>query len=105
MIARTWRGRTTPGNADAYFRFVTNHVFPSLRAIDGHRGAYVLRRDAPGGVEFLVMTFWDSLQAIRKFAGEQAETAVVEPQARALLTDFDRTVEHYEIVHDSLAPK
>lgn len=103
MIARTWRGETIPANADRYLRFVTENFFPSLRAIAGHRGAYVLRRDAAGTVEFQVITMWDSMQAIREFAGQNPEAAVVEPEARSLLTDFDAHVRHFEVVHDSVA--
>ena len=103
MIARTWRGETIPANAERYVRFLTENVFPSLKAINGHRGAYVLRRDAGEIIEFMVVTLWDSMQAIREFAGQNPEAAVVEPEARALLTDFDAHVRHFEVVHDSIA--
>jgi heme-degrading monooxygenase HmoA len=100
MIARIWRGvAKTPANADAYERHVTQTVFPSLAAIPGHRGARVLRRSASGRIEFLVITFWDSMASIRKFAGQAAESAVVEPEARAVLAEYDDFVQHYEITH------
>jgi heme-degrading monooxygenase HmoA len=102
MIARTWRGETIPANADRYLRFVTEKVFPSLKSIAGHRGAYVLRRDAGEIVEFQVLTFWDSMEAIRKFAGENPEAAVIAAEARSLLTDFDQHVRHFEVAHDSV---
>lgn len=103
MIARTWRGETIPANADQYLRFCQEKVFPSLKAIAGHRGAYVLQRNAGGIVEFMVVTLWESMQAIREFAGQNPEAAVVEPEARAILTDFDAHVRHFEVVHDSVA--
>lgn len=102
MIARTWRGETIPANADRYLQFFNKKVFPSLKAIAGHRGAYVLRRDAGSIVEFMVVTLWDSMQAIREFAGQNPEAAVVEPEARAILSDFDAHVRHFEVVHDSV---
>ena len=70
MIARLWRGvASSSAMADAYERHVTRNVFPQLAAIPGHRGARVLRREDSGRVEF-VMTFWDSMDAVRRFAGD-----------------------------------
>jgi heme-degrading monooxygenase HmoA len=98
MIARLWRGAaSTSANADAYQRHVTMRVFPSLAAIQGHRGARVLRREHDGRVEFLVMTLWDSMEAVRRFAGDNPEAAIVEPEARAVLSDYDNFVRHYEV--------
>jgi heme-degrading monooxygenase HmoA len=102
MIGRVWRGQTAVANAEAYRKFVTTKIFPSLEKIPGHRGAYLLRRDNAGQVEFLVMTLWNSMQAVREFAGDNVDEAVVEPEARAILSDFDDFVRHYEIVHDSV---
>jgi heme-degrading monooxygenase HmoA len=98
MIARLWRGvANTSVNADAYQRHVTMRVFPSLAAIQGHRGARVLRREHDGRVEFLVMTLWDSMDAVRRFAGDNPEAAVIESEARAVLTEYDNFVRHYEV--------
>src|SRR5688572_24452177 len=98
MIARLWRGvASTAANADAYQRHVTMRVFPSLAEIQGHRGARVLRREQGGRVEFLVMTLWDSMDAVRRFAGDNPEAAVVEPEARAVLSDYDNFIRHYEV--------
>jgi len=99
MIARIWRGQATPGNADAYHRHVTETVFAALTSMDGHRGAYLLRRQMPEGVEFLAVTLWDSIEAVKQFAGDNPDVAVVEPAARAALAEFDTFVRHYEIVH------
>ena len=101
MIVRVWRGQSAMKDADAYFRHLTDGVFPSLKGIPGHRGAEVLRWETISGVEFLVMTYWESLSAIREFAGPDAETAVVSTEARALLSEFDSVVRHYELAHDS----
>lgn len=100
-IARVWRGVTAPGQpADAYLAHLTGTVLPSLRRIPGHRGARVQRREVEDGVEFVVTTFWASMDAIRAFAGVHPERAVVEPAARALLKDFEEGVRHYEVVHE-----
>lgn len=95
MIARLWRGRArTAKDADAYQRHVTTRVLPELKGIPGHRSAQVLRRKE----EFLVITYWESMDAIRRFAGEDPERAVVEPEARAVLAEFDDVVRHYEVM-------
>ena len=99
MIVRTWNGQTATSNATEYFQHVTESVLPSLSKIAGFRGGYVLRRDVEGKVAFVVATLWDSMSAVREFAGEQPERAVVEPEARAVLTSYDRTVKHYEVAY------
>ena len=98
MIARVWYGRSTPDNANDYVIHLREMVFPKLETIDGHEGAYILRRDEGGAVEFGVITLWNSMAAIRAFAGDDAEVAVVPPQAQRLLADYDRSVKHYEII-------
>jgi len=98
MILRMWKARATTGNAPAYVEHATRRVFPDLRAIDGHRGAYLLRLVKDGMVEVVVLTIWESMDAIRRFAGPEPERAVVEPEARDVLASFDEFVEHFEIV-------
>jgi heme-degrading monooxygenase HmoA len=75
-------------------------VLPELRGLDGYAGALLLQRAAPEGVEVLVITWWRSLAAIRGFAGADLERAVVADEARAVLTQFDRRVRHFEVVVD-----
>lgn len=99
MIVRIWRGRAELDRADAYARHVTGEVFPRLTTIAGHRGAYLLRRPDHGRVEFLAVTFWESLDAVKAFAGPEPDVAVVEPEARAVLTDFDDFVRHYDVAY------
>ena len=98
MVLRTFHATATGEGADAYQRFFTESVLPELRGIDGFRHAYVVRRDHGGHVEIQVLTFWESLDAIRRFAGDGLTTAVVEPGARAVLTDFDPVVTHHTVV-------
>ena len=99
MIVRMWRGRARAENADAYERFVTTKVFAELPAIAGHRGAYLLKRTIGDEVEFIAVTLWESLASIRSFAGDAIERAVVEPEARTVLSSFDDFVRHFELAH------
>jgi heme-degrading monooxygenase HmoA len=93
-----WRARSTVDKSGEYVQHATKKVFPTLRAIEGHRGAYLLRRAVDGAIELVVLTLWESMEAVRKFAGKEPEKAVVEPEARAVLTSFDDSVTHFEIV-------
>jgi antibiotic biosynthesis monooxygenase (ABM) superfamily enzyme len=95
MITRLWHGWTANEHADAYERFLLASLFPSMRAIPGFRGAEVLRREDGGETAFVTLTRFDSLEAIRAFAGEQYETPVLEPEARALLSRYDDRAEHF----------
>lgn len=97
MIARLWRGRTTTENADAYLAHLRRDTLPRLAALDGYAGAYVLRRDAILGVDFIVVTLWGSTEAIRAFAGDDYEAAVIPDEARRLLAAFDERADHYVI--------
>jgi uncharacterized protein YciI/heme-degrading monooxygenase HmoA len=102
LILRTWRARSTVENSGKYVQHATRKVFPALRAIEGHRGAYLLRRAVDDAIELVVLTLWESMGAVRKFAGEVPEKAVVEPEARAVLTSFDESVVHFEIIHHEI---
>lgn len=100
MIVRMWRGQAKAENAGAYEHFVTTKVFAELPAIAGHRGAYLLKRALESGeVEFVAVTLWESLASIRGFAGDAIDRAVVEPEARAVLSNFDDFVRHFELAH------
>jgi heme-degrading monooxygenase HmoA len=96
MITRMWRGWTAPDNADAYERFLLHELFPSLRGSSGFRGAEVLRRSDGDEVAFVTLTRFDSLEAVRAFAGGDYELAVLEPQALALLSRYDERALHFE---------
>jgi heme-degrading monooxygenase HmoA len=98
MIARIWRGRATDAKADDYHRHFTSDVVPNLERIAGHKGAYLLRREVEGGVEFLAVTLWDSLATIKAFSGPDPERAHIEPAGRAALSDFDEFARNYEVV-------
>jgi antibiotic biosynthesis monooxygenase (ABM) superfamily enzyme len=75
-------------------------MFPSIHRVPGYVGADLLRRDAGDETAFVTITRFESLESVRAFAGEDYEQAVVEPEARALLSHFDERSEHYEVVID-----
>lgn len=85
-------------DADQYATFLDSTVFPELRTLPGHHGAYLLRRAIGAHQEMMIITIWESVDAIRAFAGEDVETAVFEPEARRLLPDRDERVKLYEVV-------
>ena len=95
MITRLWRGWTASANADAYERFLLTKLFPSMRDIPGFRGADVLRAAEQDEVAFVTLARFDSLQAIRAFAGDDYERPMLEPAARALLSRYDERARHY----------
>jgi heme-degrading monooxygenase HmoA len=97
VIARLWHGWTSHENADTYERFLREHMFPSMRRVPGFVGAELLRRDAENEVAFVTITRFESLAAVRTFAGEDYERAVIEPEARALLARHDERSEHFEV--------
>ncbi len=100
-IVRWWRASTTIANAPAYERLLREKVVPQLKGIPGFLGITLLRRDRGNRAELQVLTRWNSVDAIRKFAGEDPERAVVEPEAQAVLLEFDSRVTHFDVVFTS----
>jgi heme-degrading monooxygenase HmoA len=99
MIARWWRGwAATQENAEAYEELLRTTILPWVDSHEGHRGSYLVRRDVDEGVEFATLTLWDSLDAVKAFAGEDYELAVVPERARAVLARWDERSAHYEVV-------
>jgi heme-degrading monooxygenase HmoA len=98
MIVRSWRGYADAGKPDAYPEHLLGSVRPKLEQLAGFRGLYLLRRQQGREVEFRVLTLWESMEAVRSFAGNQPDQAVVEPEAQTALIRFDSTVDHYEVV-------
>jgi heme-degrading monooxygenase HmoA len=99
MIARIWCGWTTPQNADAYETLLRTEIFPGIlaRNIDGFRRIELLRGSVGEETEFVTIMWFDSMSAVRAFAGEDPETAVVPPKARAVLKRFDAKSKHYDV--------
>jgi hypothetical protein len=98
MIGRLWHGWTTRENADRYEELLRTEILPGIRRVPGYEGAYLLRKDGEAETEFITLTFFENMEAVRAFAGEDCEVAVVPPEARELLSRFDRRSTHYEAV-------
>jgi heme-degrading monooxygenase HmoA len=103
MIVRTWSATATGTGAGEYSRYFAGTLLPELRRLAGFGGAYLLRRDPgeDGTVGLTACTFWESEAAIRAFAGDDITVSVVEPEARAMLLDFDRTAVHHRVAVDA----
>src|SRR5262245_13266623 len=101
MISRHWKGIAKRKDADRYVAHLQSDTFPKLESLAGFVRASILRREVPSGTEFQVVTVWESLQAIRAFAGVDVEAAVVPPVAQAMMVEFDSRAVHYEIAFSS----
>jgi len=99
MIARTWRGWTTPADADAYERLLETEVFPGIfaKTVEGFRRIELFRRAVGGEVEFMTVMWFDDLDAVRAFAGADYEQAYVPASARQVLARFEERSQHYEV--------
>lgn len=101
MISRIWHGWTSRENADAYENLLRREILPGIHRVPGYLGAYLLRREPEtedGDVEFVTITRFESMEAVRAFAGDERSAAVVPEAARKLLTRFDQHSAHYETV-------
>jgi heme-degrading monooxygenase HmoA len=103
MIVRQWHGWTAPANAEAYLRLLKEEIFRGIaaRRLPGYHGIELLRRPSGDTVEFVTLMRFDSLDAVRAFAGDDYEAAVVPPHARELLLRFDTRSAHYEVCDTS----
>jgi heme-degrading monooxygenase HmoA len=100
MIARVWRGWTTTENKGAYQKLLGEKVLPGLERIDGYRGGWVLCKEdekSKDEVEFLVVNFFESLDAVKAFAGPEYRVPVFEPEAKRLLSKAEPVAQHYEV--------
>jgi len=99
MISRIWHGWTIPGNADKYEALLKEEIFVGIqeRGIRGFKGIQLLRREVGNEVEFVTIMSFNSLDAVREFAGEDYELAYVPQKARAVLSHFDERAQHYEL--------
>lgn len=100
MIIRIWHGWTTLNNADKYEVLLKDEIFVGIqnRQIHGFQGIQLLRREVGDEVEFVTIMSFDSLEAVRVFAGEDYEKAYVPDKARAVLSHFDESAQHYEMI-------
>lgn len=99
MIIRIWHGWTSPANADAYEALLKEEIFVGIgaRQIPGYHGIQLLRRNVGEEIEFVTLMTFEDLDAVRQFAGEDYEQAVVPPKARLLLARYDPRSQHYEV--------
>ena len=96
MIGRIWRGRTPESQGEEYFEYLKKTGIEQYGATKGNRGVYVLRRTKEGAAEFLLLTLWESMDAIKEFAGPNPEQAVYYPEDEQYLLELEPRVEHYE---------
>jgi heme-degrading monooxygenase HmoA len=97
MIARIWHGHTKPKDADAYEAMLKPELLPGISKVKGYKGSYLLRRDAGSEVEFITIMLWDSIDAIRAFAGQDYEISIVPEERRKYLSRHDAKAAHYQI--------
>ena len=99
MISRIWHGYTAPCNADAYEMLLKEEIFTGIqgRKIPGYVGIQLLRRAMGEEVEFVTVMWFETLEAVKIFAGEDYQACVVPPKARAILAHFDQRSQHYEV--------
>lgn len=97
MISRHWRALARQGEADNYIHHLLQETFPKLSGIGGFIRASILRRELKGGTEFLIVTEWESLDAIKSFAGTDPEAAVVPAVVQAMMVEYDPRVRHFEV--------
>ncbi len=99
MISRIWHGWTSPENADKYEALLKDEIFIGIqgRKIEGYKGIQLFRRNVENEVEFITVIWFDSIDAVKIFAGEDYEACVVPPKARAILSRFDVRSQHYEV--------
>jgi heme-degrading monooxygenase HmoA len=105
MIVRTWRGATRAADAAAYVDYLMTTGIPEYEAVPGNRGTLVLHRIEGERAEFLILSWWDSLDAVRGFAGQDVATAVFYPEDERYLVERDLEAFHWEIGHTSVTPR
>jgi heme-degrading monooxygenase HmoA len=97
MIARVWRGWTKAEDADAYEKLLRDVVYPGLKRIAGYHGGYILRQERTDETEFVTVNLFESLEAVKAFAGSEYEVPVFEPEARRLLSKVEPIARHYDV--------
>lgn len=98
MIARVWQGFTKPENADSYEAMLKPELLPGISKVPGFKGSYFLRRKAGDEVEFVTILLWESLDALKSFAGENYEVSIIPEERRKYLSRHDDRAAHYEVI-------
>jgi heme-degrading monooxygenase HmoA len=98
MIARVWHGTTTPENADSYESMLKPELLPGISRVAGFKGSYFLRRNVGDEVEFITILLWESLDALKAFAGPDYEVSIIPEERRRYLKRHDERAAHYEVI-------
>jgi len=98
VIVRIWHGYDRPENADSYESLLTPEVLPGISKLQGYRGTYFARRDVVPEVEFVTIMLWESIDAVKAFAGSNYDVAVVPEECRRFLSRWDQRSAHYEVI-------
>ena len=98
MISRQWRGLAHANEAQNYVRHLRTETFPAIRCLPGFVSASILSRRLGSGIEFLIVTQWDSQQAVARFAGPDLEAAVVPAEVAAMMIEFDSRAKHFDVI-------
>ncbi len=104
MIVRVWSGRTSEAKADKYGRFLKEMAYPDYGHVEGNRGWLLLRRPREDAVEFTFVSLWESMDALRSYAGNAVERPKYYPEDRAALLDLPEHADHYELVDMHMKP-
>ena len=102
MIMRIWKGSTHRSDSDSYYEYLQETGVKEYRKTTGNHGVYVLRRNVDDLSEFLLLSLWDSVESIKGFAGSDYEKAVFYPEDAKYLLEFDKHVEHFEVLSSDL---
>jgi heme-degrading monooxygenase HmoA len=104
MIVRMWHGRVPTTKAAAYRAFTNQRAIPDYQSVEGNISVHILERQEGEITHFITLTFWESLEAIKGFAGDDVEAAKYYPEDDDFLLEFEPTVVHYEVVGQSASP-
>lgn len=102
MIVRSWRGSVAKENRDRYFDYLQQTGLIAYRHTPGNHGVLALRRDLDDRTEFLLLTFWESMHAVERFAGDDPTRSLFYPADREMLVEFDTFANHYEVIHSDI---
>ena len=100
MIARIWHGSTKPEHADAYEAMLQPELLPGISKVPGFKGSYFLRRSVGNEVEFVTILLWESLEALKAYAGPDYEISIIPEERRKYLAKHDERAAHYEVVSE-----
>lgn len=98
MITRIWRGKTRTETAEGYEDFLKRTAYPDYGGVDGNQGWLLLRRDLAEGVEFMFVSFWESMDAVRRYTGSEEERPKYYPEDQAALLELPEKAELFSVI-------